>query len=176
MNIKSSTLEVIQGDITTLAVDAIVNAAKNSLGGGGGVDGAIHRVAGPSIKRECEVRYPQGCKTGEAVITSGGNLLAKHIIHTVGPVWHGGKKGEPELLASCWNSCLKLAVQEECQSIAFCSISTGIFGYPVKLAAPIAIIEVKKFLEALPQGCSLNVIVCAYSENDQIVYSRALKQ
>jgi O-acetyl-ADP-ribose deacetylase len=137
-------LEVIQGDITTQEVDAIVNAANTSLLGGGGVDGAIHRAAGPLLLEEC--RKIGGCPTGEARITKGYNLPAKHVIHTVGPVYRDGKHREPELLANCYNNSLNLAKENELQTIAFPSISTGAYRYPVEDAAEIAVETIGKFL------------------------------
>ncbi|MFM2430927.1 MAG: hypothetical protein RLZZ511_2140 [Cyanobacteriota bacterium] len=136
---------ILQGDITQLAVDAIVNAANSSLLGGGGVDGAIHRDAGPELMQEC--RRLQGCKTGQAKITQGYRLPARHIIHTVGPVWQGGSADEAELLASCYRASLKLAVKHQLQTIAFPAISCGIYGYPVEQAAIVAVRTVADFLE-----------------------------
>jgi O-acetyl-ADP-ribose deacetylase (regulator of RNase III) len=139
-----SKIEVVKADITALKVDAIVNAANSSLLGGGGVDGAIHRAAGPGLLQEC--RLLGGCETGQAKITSGHRLPAKYVIHTVGPVWNGGTGGEADLLASCYSSSLDLAVRHEIKTIAFPAISCGIYGYPVEEAARIAVKETLRFL------------------------------
>ncbi|MCA9012740.1 MAG: macro domain-containing protein [Planctomycetaceae bacterium] len=128
-------LELIQGDITQQHVDAIVNAANSSLSGGGGVDGAIHAAGGPVIMRETEEKYPDGCPTGSAVSTSGGNLPAKYVFHAVGPIWKGGRHGEPEKLAMACRACLQLAVEYGCNSVAFPALSAGAYGYPIDLAA-----------------------------------------
>jgi len=140
-------IKLLQGDITKVKADAIVNAANSSLLGGGGVDGAIHRAGGPAILEACrKIRDKQGgCDTGEAVITTAGNLPAKYVIHTVGPVWNGGKNGEPQLLANCYRNTLRLAADNGVKTIAFPNISTGIYHFPKSLAADIAIQEVQQF-------------------------------
>lgn len=128
-------MELVQGDITQQQVDAIVNAANSRLAGGGGVDGAIHQAGGPSLMQETRQKYPEGCATGNAVMTGGGNLPSRFVFHAVGPVWRGGRHGEPELLASACRACLKLAVEHGCESIAIPAVSAGIYGYPLDLAA-----------------------------------------
>jgi len=149
--IGKANIHIIQGDITEQETDAIVNAANSSLMGGGGVDGAIHRKGGPKILEECkrirETEWPDGLPTGKAVITSGGNLKAKYVIHTVGPIWRGGKYGEPELLAEAYRNSLRLAVSKGLKTIAFPAISTGAYGYPIEEAAEIALKTIKEFLE-----------------------------
>jgi len=139
-------IEIAQGDVTQQSVDAIVNAANSQLAGGGGVDGAIHRAGGPSLMEQTRRQYPQGCPTGDAVVTDAGRLDAKHVFHAVGPVWRGGNQGEPELLASVYRRSLELAVEHECRSIAFPAISTGVYGYPIDLAAETSLATVRDFL------------------------------
>jgi O-acetyl-ADP-ribose deacetylase (regulator of RNase III) len=150
MTTSASRLRIVQGDITKIDTTAIVNAANTSLLGGGGVDGAIHRAGGPQILAECQqIRARQGgCKVGEAVITSGGRLPAAYVIHTVGPRWNGGQKGEPEKLASCYRSSLQIAADNQLESVAFPGISTGIYGYPKPEAATVAVREVQQWLAA----------------------------
>ena len=159
-------MRVVEGDITALAVDAIVNAANNALLGGGGVDGAIHRAAGPELVAECRMLH--GCKTGEAKITRGYRLKAKHIIHTVGPVWNGGQNGQPDKLRSCYANCLRIAAEHDLQSIAFPCISTGIYSFPADLAAEIAVGTVREFL--LQPSSIQNVIFCCFSPADHARY------
>ena len=146
-HLEGGILELVQRDITLQQVDAIVNAANRWLAGGGGVDGAIHRRGGPSIMEETRRRYPEGCPTGHAVITAAGELPSRFVIHAVGPVWRGGNNGEPALLASAYRHCLALAVANDCRSIAFPSLSTGAYRYPVSRAARTALSAVIEFLE-----------------------------
>lgn len=141
-------IELVLGDITEQDVEAIVNAANSTLLGGGGVDGAIHRAGGPSILEEC--RELGGCEPGDAKATRGGNLRARHVFHAVGPIWHGGEQGEAELLASCHRRAIELAEEHGCRSVAFPAISTGAYGYPVELAAPVAIAATQDALGAHP--------------------------
>jgi len=164
-----ATIRVIQGDITKLAVDAIVNAANTSLLGGGGVDGAIHRAAGPELLAACRMLH--GCKTGDAKITKGYRLPAKHVIHAVGPVWRGGTHGEPELLASCYRRSLEIADQHALTSIAFPNISTGVYGYPKDKAVSVALHAVNHFLEQ-PSSIQEVIFVCFDAENLTLYQAR----
>jgi O-acetyl-ADP-ribose deacetylase len=163
--LRGEVIQLLRANITTLSVDAIVNAANTSLLGGGGVDGAIHRAAGPELVHEC--RLLGGCKPGQAKVTRGYRLPAKHIIHTVGPVWQGGEKGEAGVLAACYRESLARAAELGIKSIAFPSISTGIYGYPIELAAQVAFNTV---LQHLPNTLDFTVIFCCYSDADLLVY------
>ena len=165
---RDSRIEIIRADITTLAVDAIVNAANGTLLGGGGVDGAIHRAAGRGLLAEC--RTLGGCETGQAKITSGHALPARHVIHTVGPVWHGGGSGEAALLASCYRNSLALLVAHGLTSIAFPAISTGIYGYPIEPATHIAVATVREVLAREPSIAK--VIFCCFSDGNREIYER----
>lgn len=165
-------VELIMGDITSLEVDAIVNAANNSLLGGGGVDGAIHKAAGPGLLTECEGL--NGCETGQAKITKGYRLKAKHIIHTVGPIWHGGYRDEHALLASCYQTSLALAKEKKVKTLAFPAISTGIYGFPMDQAAFIAVNETKRFMNK--NNYPEKVIFVTYSDDSYETYRKLLDQ
>ena len=166
-------LEVVVADITTLAVDAIVNAANTSLLGGGGVDGAIHRAAGRELVQECQTL--RGCKTGSAKITRGYKLPAKHVIHAVGPVWNGGNKDEPDLLASCYRTALDLAADNDLHSIAFPAISTGVYRFPADLAARIAVGAVVSEISAAARGID-RVVFCCFSQESADHHVNAFRE
>ena len=151
VKVDGATIELQQGDVTLQEVDAIVNAANSRLAGGGGVDGAIHRRGGPEIMAETDAKYPQGCPTGSAVISTAGRLTARYVIHAVGPVWSGGQRGEAQLLAGAYRRCLELAVEHSCRSIAFPALSTGAYGYPIDQAAEAALATALEFLRAKGQ-------------------------
>ncbi len=165
-------LKVYKGDITKLKVDAIVNAANSSLLGGGGVDGAIHRAAGPELLEEC--RNLHGARTGEAKITKGYKLPAKHVVHTVGPVWRGGNHGEPELLESCYKNSLMLWKENNLKSIAFPAVSTGIYGYPKKEAAEVAVRTILKETKGL--GDEYEVYLVAFDEETELLYQETIRK
>lgn len=173
----SSTICLLRGDITREAVDAIVNAANSTLLGGGGVDGAIHRAGGPEILAECrKIRSRQGgCPPGEAVVTTGGNLPARFVIHTVGPVWRGGDRGEAETMASCYRSCLRIAATRRFRTLAFPSISTGAYRYPVDEAARVALGEVASFLSS-KEGAPAEVRFVLFDEDTFESYREALEE
>jgi len=172
MEFLDGKIKVKRGDITTEKVDAVVNAANSTLLGGGGVDGTIHRTGGSAILEECreirKTKYPDGLPAGEAVMTTGGEMPAKYVIHTVGPIWHGGKKGEEEKLKDCYQNSLKVAVDNQCKTIAFPAISTGVYGYPRELAAKVSSKAAKDFLEEHKE--IEKVIFVFFSEDDMEIF------
>ena len=175
--INGRALEFLLGDITQQEVDAIVNAANSRLAGGGGVDGAIHRAGGPAIMEETRRRYPDGCPTGSAVITSAGNLQAKYVIHAVGPVWSGGNRGEESLLAAAYRTSLDLAAAHDCRSIALPALSTGAYRYPIDAAARVAVKTAADFLSELEEGHPLSAIRFVLFSNEALsAFERARKE
>jgi len=177
-NVRNAKIRLVQGDITDLDVDAIVNAANPTLMGGGGVDGVIHRRGGPTILEQCKriraSKWPNGLPTGKSVVTSGGNLKAKHVIHTVGPVWQGGSHDEPSLLADAYINSLKLAASKKLKTLAFPSISIGAYGYPVEKASRTALTTVKQFLER--ESTLREIIFVLFTEHDFKVYNEAANE
>ncbi len=171
----ASTISIQKADITKLAVDAIVNAANTSLLGGGGVDGAIHRAGGAALLEACvQIRNRQGgCAVGEAVITTGGKLTAKYVIHTVGPVWNGGNNNEPQLLSNAYQNCFRLAAENNIQSIAFPNISTGIYKFPKQLAAEIAVAGARKIMH--DEGMPAAIVFCCFDEENFLIYKKLLE-
>jgi O-acetyl-ADP-ribose deacetylase (regulator of RNase III) len=166
-------LELVQGDITTQHVDAIVNAANSRLAGGGGVDGAIHAAGGPSLMAETRVRYPDGCDTGSAVATQAGKLSAKFVFHAVGPVWAGGQESETAFLQSAYRKCLELAIENNCESIAFPAISTGVYRFPKDLAASAALDIIRQFLEANQKPKLVRMVL--FDQGTYGAFARALE-
>jgi O-acetyl-ADP-ribose deacetylase (regulator of RNase III) len=174
MWINETTLEVVRGSVIDQDVDAIVNAANTSMRGGGGVDGAIHRAAGRGLMSELETAARHGAKTGTAVVTGGHNLKQKYVIHTPGPVWNGGGRGEKDLLASCYRSCLEKAEDKGVASLAFCSISTGVYRFPLELAAPIAVTTVVEYLRSHPDTALRTVVFAMFQDAEYEAFARAL--
>ena len=172
ISIGACRIESVQGDITEQSVDAIVNAANSKLAGGGGVDGAIHRRGGRSIMEETARRFPQGCPTGNAVITGAGQLSARHVIHAVGPVWRGGEHGEPELLASAYRKCLQLAVEHQCRDIAFPLLSTGAYGYPLEQASLVAFDTTADFLKQSQEPACVRFVL--FGDHAYAAFSKAV--
>jgi O-acetyl-ADP-ribose deacetylase (regulator of RNase III) len=175
MKINQTTIEVVRGSVTDQDVDSIVNAANTGMRGGGGIDGRIHRAAGPGMMEELIRVAPHGAKTGTVVVTGGHNLKQKFVFHTPGPVWNGGQRGEPELLAACYRNCIDEADRRGLESIAFCSISTGVYGYPLEQAAPLAARTVQEFIEAHPRTSIRRVIFAMYGADEFEVFVRALE-
>ncbi|UCG01790.1 MAG: O-acetyl-ADP-ribose deacetylase [Candidatus Heimdallarchaeota archaeon] len=171
--IGSTVIRLVQGDITKEVTDVIVNAANTSLRGGGGVDGAIHRAGGPEILQECIQKYPEGCKTGEARITTAGQMSAKYVIHTPGPIWRGGQQNEKRLLKHCYRNSLLLATEYNAKSIAFPSISTGVYGFPIERASKIALSTV---IENLASTTITEVCFVLFSDSDYQIYEKNLQR
>ncbi len=178
VQIGAATIELLRGNIVTVAADVIVNAANSSLLGGGGVDGAIHRAGGPAILEECQAIRDRGggCRTGQAVITTAGRLPARYVIHTVGPVWNGGYRGEPDLLASAYRASLQLAEEHDVTSVSFPSISTGAYRYPIADAARVALRTVAAHPRKHPEGSVRRVLFVLYTPDDLATYEQALAE
>lgn len=174
MQVNDTVIEVVRGSVTDQDVDAIVNAANTGMRGGGGIDGRIHRAAGPKMLEELKQAAPHGAKTGTVVVTGGYDLKKKFVFHTPGPVWKDGHSGEPELLVKCYHACVEEADRRGLGSIAFCSISTGVYNYPIERAAPLAIQTVKAFLEEHPQTSVKRVVFAMFGGDEFNVFSEAL--
>jgi len=173
LRIARTELRLVVGDITTQQVDAVVNAANSRLAGGAGVDGAIHRAAGPAVMQQLRANYPEGCPVGQAAVTEAGNLSARYIFHAVGPIWRGGRQREAEALASAYRVCLQLAEELNCSTVAFPAISTGAYGYPLDLATEVALAEIREYLSA---GRNLEEVRCVlFSEGHYGAYGRVLE-
>lgn len=174
MQIHNTTLEVVRGSVLDQDVQAVVNAANTGMQGGGGIDGVIHRAAGRGLMDELRRIAPHGAKTGSVVVTEGHDLAQDYVFHTPGPIWRGGTQGEPEKLALCYRSCLEAADQHTLSSLAFCSISTGVYGYPIKLAAPLAVQTVLDYLSVHPQTSLTRVVFAMYQPAEFDAFTRAL--
>jgi O-acetyl-ADP-ribose deacetylase (regulator of RNase III) len=174
MQIHNTLLEVVRGSVLDQDVQAIVNAANTAMRGGGGIDGAIHNAAGPGLMDELRRVAPQGAKTGSVVVTEGHDLAQDYVFHTPGPVWHGGTHGEAIKLAACYRSCLEAANERRLSSLAFCSISTGVYGYPITLAAPLAVQTVLDYLAAQPETSLTRIIFAMYQQGEYEAFARAL--
>ena len=168
-------LQLVQGDITQQQVEVIVNAANTDLAGGGGVDGAIHRAAGPAVMAETGQRYPEGCPTGDCVETSAGQLSARFLRHAVGPIWKGGHRGDPELLRSAYRNCLNRAEQLECRSMAFPALSTGAYGYPIDLAAETTLGEIRQFLSEVRPSPAWDIRLVLFDRGAYAAFARVLE-
>lgn len=173
VHIRETRLQLVQGDLTRVAADAIVNAANSRLAGGSGVDGAIHAAGGLAIMAQTKAKYPQGCPTGQAVISTAGQLPAKYVIHTVGPIWQGGLHQEAALLAACYRNCLTIAVEHECRSIAFPAVSTGVYGYPLDQAAEVTLSTIAEFLDQHNQPVEVKIVL--HSEGAYGAFARVLE-
>jgi len=175
MKVNDTIIEVVRGSVTDQDVDAIVNAANTSMRGGGGIDGRIHRAAGPKMMEELIKVAPHGAKTGTVVVTGGYELKQKFVFHTPGPVWRGGGNGEADLLTACYRGCIEEADRRGLESLAYCSISTGVYGYPIDQAAPIAVSAIKEFLQAHPSASLRRVVFAMYGADEFDVFQQALE-
>lgn len=174
MQINNTTVEVVRGSVLDQDVQAVVNAANTAMQGGGGIDGVIHRAAGRGLMAELRRVAPQGAKTGSVVVTDGHDLAQDFVFHTPGPVWHGGSSGEAAKLAQCYQNCMQAADERNLSSLAFCSISTGVYGYPIKLAAPLAVQTVSDYLHSHPQTLLMRVVFAMYQQGEYDAFTKAL--